>query len=130
MAGEAAGITLKVTVTEIRSTKGVVRACLTNNANDFPKCAVAATSRKAVVPAAASVTLTFAGVKPGRYALALLHDENNNDKFDLALGMIPKEGYGFSRDAAVRMAPPKFAAAAFDVAGADEVQTVRMRYMF
>lgn len=73
--------------------------------------------------------VNFEGVRPGRYALALLHDENGNGKADRALLMIPKEGFGFSRDAPVRMGPPPFGAAAFEVRNGAVKQAVQMRYM-
>lgn len=126
-AGEA-GVTVTVKVTDIRNAKGVVRACMTTDANKFPRCQGNPEAHSMVVNAASGVTLTFKGVKPGHYALALLHDENNNGKADRALGMMPKEGYGFSRDAPVRMGPPKFSEAAFDVSGEAQAMTVKMRY--
>ncbi len=120
-----------VTVTDLRNAKGVVRACLTDDARNFPKCAGEAHVRRAVATAASKeVTLRFDNVAPGHYAIALIHDENDNDRMDRAMLMMPKEGYGFSRDAKVVMGPPKFSAAAFDV-GSDPIrQTIRMRYMF
>ncbi|MBS1239458.1 MAG: hypothetical protein H6R45_164 [Proteobacteria bacterium] len=128
--GAAPGTTsVTVTVTDLRNTKGVVRACLTSDAKDFPKCNVAATSNKVVVDAATGLTFTFENVAPGTYAIALTHDENNNGKMDRALLLMPKEGYGFSRDAAVVMGPPKFKSAAFAVASEPLTQTIKMRYM-
>ncbi|MBL4858826.1 MAG: DUF2141 domain-containing protein, partial [Erythrobacter sp.] len=76
-----------------------------------------------------TLTLTFRGVKPGRYAIALLHDENSNGKADRALGMMPKEGFGFSRDAPVRMGPPAFSDAVFEMTGEDRSMAIKMRYM-
>nr|WP_128891373.1 DUF2141 domain-containing protein [Erythrobacter sp. HKB08] len=125
----ASSSSIKVTVTELRNTKGVVRACLTPDPDDFPKCEKGETAHSVVVPAGETVTLTFENVRPGRYAIALLHDENNNNKADRALLMMPKEGFGFSRDAKVRMGPPKFDAAAIDVPAGASRQTIRMRYM-
>lgn len=119
-----------VSVSGLRSAKGVVLACLTGDAAEFPRCKGAPASyRRLVVPAAANVTFTFKAVAPGRYAIALLHDENDNGKADRAFGMMPKEGYGFSRDAPVRMAPPKHADAAFPVGDEDLRLTIKMRYM-
>lgn len=120
-----------VTVTELRNEKGVVRACLTDEPKNFPKCAGEAHVRRAVATAATKeVTLRFENVAPGHYAIALIHDENDNNRMDRAMLLMPKEGYGFSRDAKVVMGPPKFSAAAFDV-GSDPIrQTIRMRYMF
>ncbi|MXO55779.1 DUF2141 domain-containing protein [Pontixanthobacter gangjinensis] len=120
---------VKVTVNDLRNSNGVVRACMTTNPKQFPKCRGDVNAYSVVVSAQSSVTLTFKGVKPGRYAIALLHDENNNGKADRALMMMPTEGYGFSRDAKVSMGPPKFSAAAFDVTATDQTQTIRMRYM-
>lgn len=123
------GSTVTVTATNLRSDEGVVRACMTTNPKRFPKCRGDANSYSAVVPAGTTVTFRFKNVKPGRYAIAMLHDENDNGKADRALMMMPKEGYGFSRDAKVRMGPPKFKSAAFDVGTADQAQTIKMRYM-
>ena len=39
------------------------------------------------------------------------------------------EGFGFSRDAPVKMGPPKFDEAAFDYVGDAKALTVRMRYL-
>jgi uncharacterized protein (DUF2141 family) len=118
-----------IDVTNLRSAKGVVRACMTTNPKIFPRCRKDPNSHRAVVKAGSAGKLVFKGVKPGRYAVALLHDENGNGKADRALSMIPKEGFGFSRDAKVRMGPPSFKSAAFDYAGEGTMLTIKMRYM-
>lgn len=119
-----------ITATGLRNAHGVVRACMTGEVAHFPSCKNPASAYNLVGDAGASVTLTFKDVKPGRYAIALLHDENGNGKADRAAMMIPTEGFGFSRDAKVRFGPPRFEQAAFDVApGADQKLVIRMRYM-
>jgi uncharacterized protein (DUF2141 family) len=117
-----------ITVTDVRSAKGVVRACLTARANVFPKCNQDPNAHRTVVPAGGKIEIRFTGVKPGNYAIALLHDENDNGKADRAMGMMPKEGYGFSRDAPVKMAPPKFTDAVFAVGEGLQRVTIKMRY--
>jgi uncharacterized protein (DUF2141 family) len=117
-----------ITVTDLRSAKGVVRACMTTREDIFPKCIKDPSAHRAVVPASGTVEIRFTGVKPGNYAIALLHDENGNGKADRAMGMMPKEGYGFSRDAPVRMAPPRFADAVFSQGGGTNRVTIKMRY--
>lgn len=117
-----------ITVTDLRSSKGVVRACMTTREDIFPKCIKDPTAHRTVVPAAEKVVIRFTGVKPGSYAVALLHDENDNGKADRALGMMPKEGYGFSRDAPVKMAPPKFKDAVFAQGEGTSRLTIKMRY--
>lgn len=128
IAGEEKG-TISVSITNVRSSEGVIRACLTPLAKGFPQCKAGDGSITRTVPAKSTASVTFSGVAPGRYAIALLHDENNNGKADRALMMMPTEGFGFSRDAKVRMGPPKFDDAAFDVTADKQSQTIRMRYM-
>jgi uncharacterized protein (DUF2141 family) len=129
LGGAAPSHDVTVSVSGLRSTEGVVRACMTGNAARFPKCAGDPASYRLVVPAASAGRLIFRNVTPGRYAIALLHDENDNGKADRAMGMMPKEGYGFSRDAPVRMAPPKYVDAVFEVGGEDLSLAVKMRYL-
>ena len=127
---QAPGATITITVTDLRSAKGIVRACMTADEHSFPRCRGVAGAFGATAQAReGSVSFTFRHVRPGHYAIALLHDENNNGKADRALGMMPKEGFGFSRDAKVRMGPPSFQDAVFPVGAANEKLTIRMRYM-
>lgn len=117
-----------ITITDLRSAKGVVRACMTTRADIFPKCIKDPTAHRSVVPAAEKMVIRFTGVEPGDYAVALLHDENDNGKADRAMGMMPKEGYGFSRDAPVKMAPPRFQDAVFRQREGTTRLTIKMRY--
>lgn len=119
---------VSVTLTNLRSAKGQVLACLTMREDAFPDCDKDPLARKLTVPAANEVHLDFGAVPAGRYAVSVIHDENGNGKLDTRL-MIPREGYGFSRDAPVRMGPPKFAAAAFAVEGETVRLAIRMRYL-
>lgn len=115
-------------VSGLRSAKGVVQVCMTARRDRFPECKGDAAAFTATLSAAGTRTVTFSHVPPGHYAIALLHDENGNGKVDRAL-MIPREGFGFSRDAKVKMGPPKFDAAAFDVGATPVRQAIRMRYL-
>lgn len=129
-AGDGASANVTIEASSLRNHRGVVRACLTSQAERFPDCTDPARSRQAVGDAAAGMVLVFRDVPPGRYAVALLHDENGNGKADRAAMMIPREGFGFSRDAKVRFGPPRFGDAAFTLApGAREKLVIRMRYM-
>ena len=119
---------ISLTVTGLRSTKGQVLICLTREADEFPDCSKSADARTAIVPATLPKA-TFARLPQGRYAISVLHDENGNGKADKTFGLIPREGFGFSRDAPVRMGPTTFAQAAFAVSGDDVTQSIRMRYL-
>ncbi len=124
------GATITVTATDLRNSKGVVRACMTADEATFPRCrGVRGAYGTTTQALEGNVTFTFEDVIPGTYAIALLHDENSNGKADRALGMMPKEGFGFSRDAKVRMGPPRFSDAAIDIDTHDRKLTIKMRYM-
>lgn len=120
--------TITITVTDLRNTKGVVRACMTTVERIFPKCKRDPNSHRTTVKAASTLTIRFDNVEPGEYAIALLHDENEDGKANRVLGMAPKEGYGFSRDAPVRMAPPDWDDAVFTVGSGSQNLTIKMRY--
>ncbi|WP_343062056.1 DUF2141 domain-containing protein [Novosphingobium piscinae] len=125
-----AGQDVSVMVSGLRNGRGLVRACLTTNVALFPNCKDDPQAHKLEVPAApGQVLLDFGKVPPGTYAFALIHDENANGRIDTAL-MVPREGFGFSRDAKVRFGPPRFSAAAFAVTDGPVRQTVRVRYIF
>lgn len=129
-AAEAEGATtVRITVSNLRNEDGVVMACMTDDPDRFPRCRDDANSHRATVPASGQIVLEFDDVLPGTYAIALLHDENENGRADRALTLIPREGFGFSRDAPVRMGPPDFEDAAFVVGSTPVSHTIRMRYM-
>ena len=121
--------TVEATITGVRSAKGNVLVCMTANAKAYPDCGKDPKSRKLALPARAAMTAKFDDVTPGTYAIALIHDENGNNKMDLAV-FLPKEGFGMSRNPKVGMGPPSFKSAAFAV-GADGVKLpITMKYMF
>lgn len=45
------------------------------------------------------IAVSFGDLAPGRYAVAILHDENANGAMDETMLGSPKEGYGISRNA-------------------------------
>jgi uncharacterized protein (DUF2141 family) len=55
-----------------------------------------------------TVTHVFSNLRPGDYALAVIHDANSNKKLDKYFFGLPKEKYGFSRNAKGFLGPPSF----------------------
>jgi uncharacterized protein (DUF2141 family) len=108
--------------------KGNVLVCVTANPKYFPDCSKDPKSHRARVAARSAASVKFGDMAEGTYAIALLHDENANDKMDMAV-FLPKEGFGFSRNPAVVTGPPKFKSAAFSMGDADARQMVKMKYM-
>jgi uncharacterized protein (DUF2141 family) len=124
------GVEVSIRIEGLRSTKGQVLACLTAVPSAFPNCKDGKQARsRLAIPASQAATINFGRIEKGTYAIAVLHDENGNGRPDWVL-VIPKEGFGFSRNPVVRTGPPSFAAASFAVGDAPVQQTIRMRYMF
>lgn len=131
LAGNApAPTSITVDVTGLRNAKGMVWLCMSANPRLFPEgCDKDPAHRTASMRADQPGPMVIRDVMPGRYAIVLLHDENGNKKMDKTL-FLPKEGFGFSRDAPVRMSAPKFDAAAFDVTGGTPVRMkMKVRYL-
>lgn len=80
-------------------------------------------------PANRSAVVVFEGVVPGRYALSFIHDENDNKKLDTNLIAIPREGFGYSRDAMGRFGPPKFDDAVLGVPAGPVTVVMRAKYL-
>lgn len=126
-ATEPDGATLDLSFENVRNARGVIRICLTANRRHFPDCSGDSAARTLSIPAS-QANARFTGLAAGTYAISLIHDENGNGRMDMTL-MMPREGFGFSRNPRIGMGPPRFDAAAFAV-GSDPVrQQVRVRYM-
>jgi len=118
---------LDVSVDQMRSAKGLLRVCLTADPDNFPACVDDADAITRSVPAGTHA-MHFDGLPLGRYAIAVIHDENGNARLDTFAG-IPKEGFGFSRNPPIRFGAPRFAAARFAVTGDANQQQIRMHYI-
>lgn len=119
--------TVEVSVTGLRSAKGQLLVCLTTKATAFPDCSKDKGSVRMAVKAADAGDFAIHAPAAGTYAIAVVHDENGNNKMDKAI-FLPKEGFGFSRNPTITVGPPSFKSASFAVAG-DVRQSIRMKYM-
>lgn len=109
----AAAAEISVRVEGVRPGTGSLRVALYRDPDSFRREARAVAVLS--VPARSiTAEVTFHQVPVGRYAVVAYHDENDNKKLDLTLGMFPEEGWGLSNDPKV-FGPPRFADSAFDV---------------
>jgi uncharacterized protein (DUF2141 family) len=116
-----------VSITGLRSAKGQILVCLTTNPKAFPDCSKDKGSVRMAVKAADAGDFAVHAPAAGTYAIAVVHDENSNNKLDTAI-FLPKEGFGFSRNPTITVGPPSFKSASFAVAG-DMRQSIKMKYM-
>lgn len=121
---------VNVNISNFENNKGGCIVCLYNNAKDFSDkgTPVACTT---VTVANQAATVVFEKVQPGTYAVMVIHDANNNRKFDTNFMGIPKEGYGASQNKLPFAAAPKFNENKFAVTEGTQVNChIRLRYIF
>lgn len=119
---------LEVKIDKIKSSKGNIIVGLYDKDDHFPRNAM---DGKIVKATKGGMTVVFDNVKPGKYAVSILHDENRNKDLDQNKLGIPKEGFGFSNNAMGAIGPPSFEKATIEVPAdqKDTVIAIDMRYM-
>ncbi|MDX2014918.1 MAG: DUF2141 domain-containing protein [Myxococcaceae bacterium] len=121
---------IEVAVTGVSAAKGLVGCALFASKVGFPletkKHAVA----QVRVPAAnGNATCVFENVAAGEYAVAVVHDTNDNQQADTNFLGIPTEGVGVSNNALPKLSLPTFEACRFGVtAGQPAKQAITVRY--
>lgn len=126
---QAETYTLTVKVENLRNSKGVVQFALYNKDGSIPDEDYKNYYRleKAKIVNGKS-EITFKNLPKGKYAVNILHDENNNSKIDKGL-ILPKEGIGFSNYQTIGLRNrPNFSKASFEL-NADKTVEVKVIYM-
>lgn len=79
-------------------------------------------------PIVSDETTAKLSLPEGRYAIAVLHDENSNHKLDRNFVGYPKEGFGFSNNPKVRLTAPAFDTAALPLSCPDTDVSIHLIY--
>jgi uncharacterized protein (DUF2141 family) len=108
--------TLEVMIDGITRPSGVMRVALFDSPDGFPGEMENVFRRIEVPVTDQSVTVTWANVPPGRYAVSVHHDIDENGRIETDFFGRPSEGYGTSNNVRGRFGPPKFTEAAIEVA--------------
>lgn len=119
---------LQVTVTNIKGDKGDIIVGIFDSDENFLKKPLDGRLAKANGD---SITVVFENLKPGKYAVSVLHDANKNKDLDKNKLGIPKEGFGFSNNVLGAMGPPSFDRAIIDLTPdvKDLDIGIKMKYM-
>lgn len=67
-------------------------------------------------------------LEAGDYAIALFHDENDDQELEMKAGAIPDEGWGFSRDALLTPVWPDFEDAVFQIDRTPTYLEINLQY--
>ncbi|HEY4999295.1 MAG TPA: DUF2141 domain-containing protein [Usitatibacter sp.] len=120
---------IHVKILNIRNSTGTVACALFESAEGFPiEFLHSATNVMVIKIRATNARCDFEDIPPGRYAIAVIHDENMNGKLDTDWVGIPTEGYGFSNDAKALFGAPSFAAASLLYDGRNLEMTISLNY--
>src|ERR1700687_5024568 len=98
---------VSVPISGLRNNDGVVRCGIYTGPETFPKAGQESRGVIAKIKGG-QATCVFNGLKPGTYAVAAFHAENNETEMQYGIFGRPKEGYGFSRNPPSRVGAPAF----------------------
>lgn len=122
-AATAADLTLDLST---RASGGRIAVAVYRDAEAFRRGEGPVVSRM-VARTGAVTSVTITDLPPGRYAVAAFHDTDGNGDLTLWPIGLPREAYGFSRNARGRFGPPAFDASAFDLPAAGSRQAFALR---
>lgn len=125
-AAEGALGTLVVNVVGVSEQSGTMVALLFNHVDGFPAKVAKACQRASAKVTGSVVTLRFAELPLGTYAVTVYHDVNDNQKLDTNWIGIPKEPVAISNNAKGRLGPPKWKDATFELREATQELTVNL----
>ena len=126
-ATESAGLSIRMS--GFRSAGGQVLVAIYRGEQGFPGSADRAWKTVVTRVSDGRASISLADLPLGDYAIAVVHDENSNNKLDTSWIGIPREGIGTSNNAKGRMGPPKYRDAKFSVTAAGAVQTIKIAYL-
>ena len=108
--GSYAQNTLEIQITGIRNTRGEILLQLYNDQHEI------LSQHKGKIEGD-KCYIKIENLKPGKYAVRYFHDENLSQKLEVSMIGIPKEGFGYSNNAAPKIGPPSFDKWIFDLNG-------------
>jgi uncharacterized protein (DUF2141 family) len=105
---------VNVKIQNISNNTGVIACAIFESEEGFPGKFLKYASKVMITQISGTdASFEFSDVLPGKYAIAVIHDENYNGELDKNFFGVPKEGYGFSSGAEVTLSAPSFSDAEF-----------------
>jgi uncharacterized protein (DUF2141 family) len=120
---------LKVTITNLRNNKGHLLISIFKDGAGYPDKPEKSFKRAKLSISNKTAVFDFTGLPIGNYAIAILHDENDDMKMNTNFLGLPKEGYGFSNNVMGAFGPPVYSKASFNYTpNAASIITIKARY--
>jgi len=119
---------LTVDISNIQNDKGQIGCSLYSKEEGFPSKPKKADAMLFVKSNAGKATCVFKGLKPGKYAVSVMHDEDKDGELKTSMVGRPKEWWGVSNNVPPeRFGPPKYEAALFSYTGAPKTIKIKLR---
>lgn len=129
LSAHASAATLVVVIDGIDKIQGQICLSLFDQSEGFPGDTKQAIRSKCVEIKQTSMEVTFEQLALGRYAVAVIHDANQDNKLNTNFLGIPMEGFGFSGNPRILMGAPSFEDSAIQV-GSDLTTRIQLQYLF
>lgn len=124
-----AGTELRVQIGHLRNQEGHVLVSLFRNGAGYPDDPEKAFRKGKAQISNGNAVMVFHDIPPGEYAIAILHDENDDLRMNKTWLGMPAEGYGFSNNVMGMFGPPSISKASFSVrTGGIQVISIQARY--
>jgi uncharacterized protein (DUF2141 family) len=114
---------LIVKITGIRNAEGNIRVAVRTD-----ETTIAAAQIATIDPKTLTAEVAFDDLPEGDYGVAVIHDENKNEKLDFTDFGMPLEGYGHSNNPAKRQGAPDFNETKFIFAAPGTTITINLIY--
>ena len=120
---------LTIKVSNLGNNKGQVILDIFSTEDGFPMKTENAIKRVKVTIHNGTATFVVKDLPEKKYAFALMHDENGNNKLDVNWIGMPTEALGISNNAEGRFGPPSFQDASFILTSKKKIMNVKMKYL-
>jgi uncharacterized protein (DUF2141 family) len=120
---------LTVELDGLKNKDGQVCLSLFSGSKGFPDREKNALQKQCIVNDGSPLSVTFKNLPLGSYAVAVLHDANQDNKINSNFLGIPTEGFGFSGNPAIISGPPKFNESAIVVTGSSTKIQIQLMYL-
>ncbi|MEL7245283.1 MAG: DUF2141 domain-containing protein [Cyanobacteria bacterium J06573_2] len=120
---------LTVAIKNLKNQKGQVCLRIYDSENGFPLGNSNKSKSQCLKIDGNSLKQEFIGLKKGTYAVAVIDDQNENNKLDRDFFGIPEEGFGISNNpkVSIKTGIPKFKTASFSLQQNQKID-IEMKY--
>jgi uncharacterized protein (DUF2141 family) len=120
--------TLIIEINKLENSKGSIQLSLFKSSEGFPN-EYKKSFRYLTAPSVTGLNkIEMKDIPFGNYALAVLHDENNDFELDTNFLGIPTEGYGFSNNVKGLFGPPDYDEAKFKFNESSKILKIILNY--